>query len=172
MTMPDDITKGVEYLAAQYCRSGSSSGWIFRNRNHDRYSDVAEGDDGNPLINQEVLHPDITAKLPGVELEREQTVSEIQEDDADKPAALEAYDARALKNSDITFPHPNKLPQVMNEAPAVSDDEYDKDFDIDKADNNETQVDAEEAVEYEEVNNNNDFFKTVTRATEMNMTHM
>ena len=57
-----------------------------------------------------------------------------------------AASARAVSNSDITLPHPNKLPKIMNEAPAVSDDEDDEDFDIDEADNTKIQVDAEEAV--------------------------
>ena len=35
----------------------------------------------------------------------------------------------------------------MNEAPAVSDDEYDEDFDIKKSKNTETKVDSEEVVE-------------------------
>ena len=59
---------------------------------------------------------------------------------------MESASARALANADITFPHPNEVPQVMNEAPEVSDDEYEKDYDINESDNTETQVDAEEAV--------------------------
>ena len=47
--------------------------------------------------------------------------------------------ARALANTDITLPHPNEVPQVMNEAPEVSDNEYDKDFDINKDRNTDTQ---------------------------------
>ena len=49
---------------------------------------------------------------------------------------MEASSAHALENSDITLTHHNKVPQVMNKAPAVSDYE---DYN--------TQVDSEEAVE-------------------------
>ena len=47
----------------------------------------------------------------------------------------------------------------MNKALEVSDDEDEKYFDIDECENTKTQVDAEEAVEYKEVNNNNIFFE-------------
>ena len=66
-----------------------------------------------------------------MELDGEQTVSEIQEADTDKQESLEAATACALVKSDITFPHTNEVPQVMNEIPAVSDNEDDEDFDID-----------------------------------------
>ena len=56
-------------------------------------------------------------------MQHEYTVSEIQEADTDNPAAVEASSARALANSDITLLHPNEVPQVINEAPAVSDDD-------------------------------------------------
>ena len=43
-----------------------------------------------------------------------------------------------LENSDITLPNPNDVPHVINEAPAVSDDEDDEDFDNDEAKNTKT----------------------------------
>ena len=61
---------------------------------------------------------------------------------------MESDVARALANTDITLPNPNEVPQVMNGAPEVSDNDYDEDFDINKDRNTDTQVDAEEAVEY------------------------
>ena len=64
--MIDAIIKIVEYLAAQERRSGSSGGWIFRSRNDDIFADGTEGDDEEPLIEKEVVQPDITANLPGV----------------------------------------------------------------------------------------------------------
>ena len=60
---------------------------------------------------------------------------------------MEAYAACALENTDITLPNPNEVQQVMNEEPEVYDYEDDKEFDINKAKNTKTQVDAEEAVE-------------------------
>ena len=45
---------------------------------------------------------------------------------------MEVAAAHAVANSDINFPHPNEVPQVMNEVPAVSDDEDDKEFDIEE----------------------------------------
>ena len=45
MPMPYAIIKRVEYLADQEHRSGISGGWIFRNHNHEIYSDGTEGDD-------------------------------------------------------------------------------------------------------------------------------
>ena len=68
----------------------------------------------------------------------------------------------------------------MNDAPSVSDDEDDDDFYendiifdiiIDKSKNIKTQVNAEEAVEEEEVNNKNDFLETLKRAMTMKTTH-
>ena len=91
-------------------------------------------------------------------MESEQDISAIQESDTYNPVAVEAASTRILANADITLPHPNEVPQVMNEAPAVSDDEDDKDFDINKSEITKTQVDADEAVEGEEVNNKNYFF--------------
>ena len=105
--MKDVIIKRVEYIEAQERRYGSSSWWRFRNCNHDRYADGTEVDDEEPLIEEEVVHPDIPTDLPGVELDREQTVSEIQEADNDNPEAVEADAARALANTDISFPPPN-----------------------------------------------------------------
>ena len=101
-------------------------------------------------------------------MERENTVSAIQKNDTDNPAEVEAADARTLVKTDIKLPHPNGVLQVMNEAPSVSDDEDYDDFDnndiifdviINEANKNEVQVDADEAVEDEEVKNNNDFFE-------------
>ena len=69
--MPDYIIKMVEYLAAQERRSVRSGRWTFRNRNHERSSDVTEGDDEEPLINQEVVHSEVPTKIPGVELDHE-----------------------------------------------------------------------------------------------------
>ena len=87
----------------------------------------------------------------------EHTVYKIQEADTDNPEATEAAAARALKNSENNLTHPNKVPQVINEALELYDDEYDDDFDdndiifdaiIDEANNTETQVNDEEYVEY------------------------
>ena len=81
---------------------------------------------------------------------------------------MESAAARALAKADINFPHPNEVPQVMNEAPSVYDDEdddnfYDNDIIFDvviyESENTKTQVDAEEAIEDKEVNNKNDFFE-------------
>ena len=105
--MPDAIIKRVEYLPAWDRRSGSSGGCIFCNRNHERFSDVNEGYDEEPLINPEVVHPDIPAELPGVELYSEQTMSEIQESDTNNPAAVESSASRALSNYGITLSYPN-----------------------------------------------------------------
>ena len=101
-------------------------------------------------------------------MEREHTVSAIQEADTDNPAAVESAAAGALTNTDITLPHPNEVQQVMNEAPVVYDDKDYDNFDendiifdviIDKANNTDTQVDAEESVEDKEVNNKNDLLE-------------
>ena len=173
MPMLDAIIKRVECLAACERGSGISGRWIFRNRNHEIFSDGTEGDNDETIIEQEVVHPDIPAKLPGVELERENTVSAIQEADTDNPESVKAYASIALANYDINLPHPNKVPRVMNEAPAVYDHEYDDEcyenyiiFDviIDEDKNIDTQVDVEEAVEDEEANNNNDFFEDVNKS--------
>ena len=59
----------------------------------------------------------------------------------------------------------------MNKAQAVSDDEDDEGFPIGEVYNTETQLDAEEDVEVKEVNKNNDFLKTIMRATAMETTH-
>ena len=64
MTMPDAIIKRVEYLAYQEHRSIISGGWRFSNPNHEIFLDVTKGDDGEPLIDQEVAHPDIPANIP------------------------------------------------------------------------------------------------------------
>ena len=173
MTMQYTIIKRVEYLATWGIRSGRSGVCRFRNRNHEIFSDGTEGDNDETIIEQEVVHPDIPAKLPGVELEREHTVSAIQEADTDNPESVEAYASIALANYDINLPHPNKVPRVMNEAPAVYDHEDDDEcydnyiiFDviIDEDKNIDTQVDVEEAVEDEEANNNNDFFEDVNES--------
>ena len=105
--MPDAIIKRVEYLSARERRSGIYGIWRFRNRNHEIFSDVNEGDDEEPLIDQEVVHTDIPVKTPAVELECENTVSGFQEDDTDNPAAVESAASSALANADINFPHPN-----------------------------------------------------------------
>ena len=76
-------------------------------------------------------------------------MSAIQEADTENPAAAEESATDALANTEINFSHPNKVPQVMNEVPSVSDDEDDEEFDINKADNTEKKVNAEEAVEDE-----------------------
>ena len=47
----------------------------------------------------------------------------------------------------------------MNEAPAVSDDEQDKEFDTKEEKRTKTQVDTEQDTEYKWFNNNNDFFE-------------
>ena len=138
---------------------------------NERYADGTEGYHEEPLINQEVLHPDISAELPGVELDCEHTVSAIQEDDTDNPEEVEAASARALKKSYITLPHHIELSQVINKAPEVSYDEYNKDFNINEAENTKTQVHAEETVEDKEASNNNEFLKMVTRVTTMKTTH-
>ena len=52
MPMPDTIIKRVECLAACERGSGISGRWIFRNRNHEIFSDGSEGDDEEPLIDQ------------------------------------------------------------------------------------------------------------------------
>ena len=113
-------------------------------------------------------------------MEREQTVSVVQEADINNPAGVEAAADCEFENADMNSTHPNKVPQVMNESPVVTDDKDDGDFDendiifeviINKAEKTKTQVDVEELVEYEEVNNNNDFLKTVTRPTARNTTH-
>ena len=105
--MTDAIIKIVEYLAAYERRSVNSGVWRFCNRNHERFSDVNEGYDEEPLINLEVVHPDIPAELPGVELYSEQTMSEIQESDTNNPAAVESSASRALSNYGITLSYPN-----------------------------------------------------------------
>ena len=58
MHMTDAIIKRVKYIADRERRSGSSGGWRFCNRNHERYSDGTEGDEEEALIEQEVVHPD------------------------------------------------------------------------------------------------------------------
>ena len=58
-----------------------------------------------------------------MELDCKQTVSEVQKSNIENPSAVEASSTRALANSDITLLHPNEVPQVINEAPAVSDDD-------------------------------------------------
>ena len=118
--MPDAIIKRVEYLSARDRRSGIYGIWRFCNRNHEIFSDVNEGDDEEPLIDQEVVHPDIPVKTPAVELECENTVSGFQEDDTDNPASVGVASAFALINYDITLLHHNEVPQVINEAPTVS----------------------------------------------------
>ena len=101
-------------------------------------------------------------------MEREQTVSAIQESDTDNPSAVESAATGAFTNTDINLLHTNEVPQVMNEAPVVSDDEDDDDFYenyiifdviIEEENNTETQVDAKEAVKETEVNHNNDFLE-------------
>ena len=165
------IIKRAEQLAALYRRSCSSGGWILRNLNNERYAEGAEGDYDKPLIKQEFLHADIPAELPGVKLECEQSVSEIQEANTDNPAAVEESAARALANPDITFPHPKEVPQVMNEAPEVSHDEDDEEFDINKAENTKTQVDDKEPVEVKTFNKKMTLLKTATRAIVMKTTY-
>ena len=59
---------------------------------------------------------------------------------------MELVAACALKSNDITLKHYNKVPQVMNKAHAVSDDEDDEGFPIGEVYNTETQLDAEEDV--------------------------
>ena len=113
-------------------------------------------------------------------MEREHPVSVVQEADIINPAGVESAPACEFENADMDLTHPNEVPQIMNESTVVSDVEDDGDFDenyiifdviIDESENTKTQVDVEEVVEYEEVNNNNDFLKTVTRATARNTTH-
>ena len=98
-------------------------------------------------------------------------MSAIHEADTGKPAAVEKAATCALENSYITFPNSKEVTQVNNEAPEVSDHEYDKDFDIDNAESTKTKVDNEETIEDKEVNNNNYFLKMVTRAKMMKKTH-
>ena len=74
MTMQYTIIKRLEYLATLGIRSGRSGVCRFRNRNHEIFSDGTEGDNDETIIEQEVVHPDIPAKLPGVELDCENTV--------------------------------------------------------------------------------------------------
>ena len=57
-----------------------------------------------------------------MKLEREQTVSEIQEADTDNPEAVEAAAAHALENTDINFPYSNEVQKFINQSPEVSDD--------------------------------------------------
>ena len=83
MPIPDVIIKRVEFLAAWECRYGISGGWILRNRNHEIFSEGTEWDDEEPLIEKEVVHPDIPSNIPEVELEREQNVSAIKKADTD-----------------------------------------------------------------------------------------
>ena len=68
MPMSDAIIKRVEYLADRERRSGRSGGWWFCNHNHEISADETEVDDEEPLIKDEVLHPDIPVDLPQVEL--------------------------------------------------------------------------------------------------------
>ena len=81
-----------------------------------------------------------------MESEREKTVSEIKKADTNNPEAVEVAANRALSNTEITLPHTNEVPQVINEATTASDDEDDEDFNINVANNTKTKVDAEEAV--------------------------
>ena len=116
MPMPYTIIKRVEYLEARDQRSGRSGGWRFCNRNIEKYYNVTEGDDEEPFIKQEVVHSDIPAELPGVELEHKQNMPAYQEADTDNLSAVEEATVCALTNNDMTLPHHNKVLEVMNEA--------------------------------------------------------
>ena len=68
MPIPYAIIKRVKYISARERKSGSSGGWIFCNRNNERYDDGNEGDNEEPLVDKEVVHLDIPAELLVVEL--------------------------------------------------------------------------------------------------------
>ena len=68
MPMPYSIIKRVEYLAAQERRYRNSGEWISRKCNNEIFADGTEGDDEEPLIEKEVVQPDIPANLSEVKL--------------------------------------------------------------------------------------------------------
>ena len=88
MPMPYDIITRLEYLAARDRRSRRSGRRRFCNRNHERFSDGTEGYDEEPLTEQEVVHPDGTDELLGMDMVCEKTVLAVQKAHTDNPASV------------------------------------------------------------------------------------